>query len=117
MRPQVCATIAAIIAALQTNTEVEEIYSCDDHRAINIHTRFDGSVVIGYDGETGAHFTGTLPHIYHYGTGADLDIIAKDDGSVVGFDYDSGTSFYVRVSDKTLVISDGTREDAFRYRS
>ena len=106
--------VALIAGALATGRRPASIY--DYSRGS--YTNFTGTVgarVAVYDYDAGCHISGTLPRIYHYGSGAHLSLNVSSD-RFKGYDYGTGSHFTGTIRGRGVSLFDYSVGAYFNFR-
>jgi hypothetical protein len=100
IKPHVRAVIAATAISHATRRSVDSVYQYgSDSGYKNISIQIAGTTVTGYDYTKSAHFTGTMPDLYHYGESCHVEFKPEGGGRYTGYVYGAGGAhFEVTVS-------------------
>lgn len=107
IKPHVRAIIAAAAISHATGKTLNSIYQYGQdsgHKSISMDVK--ANEVTGYDYTTSAHFTGTIPNLYHYGASAHVEFKPDGSGKYTGYDYGAGAHFEVKVQGQSASFYD-----------
>lgn len=108
----------AAVAAASAHANTQIVSAVYDHsRGVNISVSASvtGDTISAYDYESGCHFGGTMPTLYHYGVGSHFTLNASPGGIYNGYDFDTGQHFRISVSGKTVQCYDFGEAAYFTY--
>ena len=97
IQPEVRAIIAAAAIAHATGRNLSSIYDYSGAGYRSISMQIAGTKVTGYDYSISAHFSGSMPSLYHYGVSGHVEFKHKGGNKYGGYDYSSGSHFEVTV--------------------
>lgn len=115
MEDHVRAAIAAAALAHSKKIKLSSVYSYSESRYRSIEAAFSGAKLTGYDYDSGCHFDGSAPNLYHYGVGSHVEFNVKSGGHYDGYDYHSSSHFEVKVVGNEAEVYDYGSSAFFSY--
>lgn len=107
IKPHVRAIIAATAISDATSNRLSSIYQYGEGSGWkSISMEVSGQAVTGYDYSMSAHFSGTMPNLYHYGESAYVEFKRSSQNKYTGYDYGSRAHFEVTVNGKNATFYD-----------
>ncbi|WP_406851678.1 hypothetical protein WEU32_09150 [Brevundimonas sp. BH3] len=108
MKPHVRAAIVAAALSHHGKRNVSSVYDFSAGSYHNIVASFNGQSLTAFDYTKGAHFSGTIPNLFHYGESCHIQLKHKSGDKYDGFDYGSSHHF-------ELTIKHNGQVDFFDY--
>jgi hypothetical protein len=114
MKPNVRAIVAAAAKSAIGGKNPTSIYDHSVGKYVTISGNVSNGLIDLYDHDTGCHFGGNLPSLYHYGVKSHIDL--KISGtSFDGYDYDTRNHFSGSLSGSSVSIYDYEVGKHFSY--
>lgn len=114
MNPNTRACVAYVAGKTSTGSGSSHVYDYSQSRHVSVSGSVTGRCVSVYDYDRGCHFSGTLPQLYDYGTGAHVSI-EMNGNQFTGYDYGAGHHFSGSVSGSSISIYDYGESQYFNY--
>lgn len=114
MKDHVRAAIASIARASHSGASPSAIYDFSKGKHRIISGSYSDGAVNAYDHEIGAHISGTMGNLYHFGEGAHIQI-TMNGNSFTGYDFGSGYHFSGNVNGSNVTVYDFESSQHYSY--
>ncbi|WP_063897285.1 hypothetical protein [Caballeronia zhejiangensis] len=109
------ACVAFVVGSVIGSPGRTSVYDYSRSTYIQFGGTVDGENVNVYDHERGCHFSGTLPQVYDYGTGAHVSIEING-SNFSGYDFGAGHHFNGTVNGANVQLYDFDASEYFNFQ-